>query len=143
MKAGGFPIAAINSPRCVACSPENVAEISIGSHLDDLFRIPQSAIPITLIALSPRLLIDSFFSSVPRHLPDKALRSKLAIELWIDAFTAMIDAQALATLLTESGFMFVADPNGFPVRMVLALHRPLPPAPGFRRFETGRGLRST
>jgi len=98
-------------------------------------------------AFSPRLRISAslylFLPPVPRHLPNKALRSKLAIELRIDAFTAMIDIQALATLLTESGLMFVADPNGLPVRMISALHRFFVPAPVVRRFETGRGLSST
>ena len=93
--------------------------------------------------LSSRLRIDFSFSSVPRHLPDKALRSELAIELRIDAFTTIIDIQALATLLTESGFMLVTDPNGLPVRMISAHHRLFAPAPFVSRFETGRGLSST
>jgi hypothetical protein len=71
------------------------------------------------------------------------LRSEFTIELWIDTFAAMIDIQALATLLTESGFMFVADPNCLPVRMNSAFHRFFAPTPFFSRFETGWGLSST
>ena len=84
-----------------------------------------------------------FLPPVPRHLPDEALCSELAIELRIDAFATMIDIQALATLLTESGFMLVTDPNGLPVRMISAHHRLFAPAPLVSRFETGRGLSST
>ncbi len=84
-----------------------------------------------------------YLPSVPRHLPDNASCPELTIELWIDAFAAVIDIQALATLLTESGFMFVADPNGLPVRMISALHRLFARRPFFSRFETGRGLSST
>ena len=84
-----------------------------------------------------------FFSSVSRHLPDHALRSELTIEFWIDTFTAVIDVQTLAALLTESGFMFVADPNCLPPGMISALHRFFPPTPFFSRFDTGRGLSST
>jgi hypothetical protein len=71
------------------------------------------------------------------------LRSELTIELWIDAFATVIDVQALATFLTESGFMFVADPDGLPVWMIFALHRFFTPTPFFSRFETGWGLSST
>jgi hypothetical protein len=99
--------------------------------------------PFLPIFLFHCLSIDFPFSSVPRHLPNNALSSELTIELRIDAFTAMINIQALATFLTESGFMFVADPHGPPVRMISAFHRFFCPVPFFSRFETGRGRSST
>jgi hypothetical protein len=71
------------------------------------------------------------------------LRPELTVELWIDAFTAVIDVQTLAALLTKSGFMFLADPNRFSVWVISALHRFFAPTPFLSRFETGRGLSST
>ena len=71
------------------------------------------------------------------------MRPELTIELWIDAFTAVIDVQTFAALLTESGLMLVADPDGLPVWMISALHRLFAPTLFFSRFETGRGLSST
>ncbi len=69
--------------------------------------------------------------------------SELTVELRIDALAAVFYIQALTTLLAESGFMFVANPDGFAVRMVFALHRFFSPLPFFIRFETGRGLSRT
>jgi len=63
------------------------------------------------VSLSPRLLIDFLLPPVSRLLPNNTFGSEFAIELWVDAFTTMIDVQALATFLTESGFMLVADPH--------------------------------
>jgi hypothetical protein len=99
--------------------------------------------PCRPIALPPRLGVDFLLSSIPRPFPDDALRSELAIELWIDAFTAVIDVQTFAALLTESRFMLVADPNGLPVWMVSALHRFFAPTLFFSPFATGRGWSST
>ena len=96
-----------------------------------------------LVSLLPCLPVDFFLPPVPRLLPNNALRSELAIELWIDAFAAVIDVQALAALLTESGLMLVTDPNGLAVWMISALHRSFTPTPFFSRFETGRGLSRT
>jgi len=109
----------------------------------DSLLIPQSAIRITPVSLSPRRPIDFFLPPVPRLLPNNALRSELAIELWIDAFAAVIDVQALAALLAESDFMLLADPDGLPVWMISALHRLFTPTPFFSRFETGRGFSRT
>jgi hypothetical protein len=95
------------------------------------------------VALPPRLPIDFFLSPVSRPLPDDALCSELTIELWIDTFTAVIDVQALTALLTESGLMLVADPDGLSVRMIPALHHLFAPTLFFSRFETGRGWSST
>jgi hypothetical protein len=103
--------------------------------------------PRVTVSLSLRLPIPAsfylFLPPIPRPLPDHALRSELTIKLWIDAFTAVIDVQTLTALLTESGFMLVADPDGLPVWMIPALHRLFAPMLFFSRFETGRGLSST
>ena len=90
--------------------------------LDSGFLIPDLLIYNLPISLSPHLPIDFFFPSVPRHLPDEALVSELAVELWIDAVTAMVNIEALTALLTESHFMFLTDPNCLPVRMISTLH---------------------
>ena len=95
------------------------------------------------VARSPRLPVDFSLPPVPRPLPDNALGSEFTIELRIDALAAVFYIQALTTLLTETGFMFVANPDGFPVRMILASHRFFSPVPFFIRFETGRGLSRT
>ena len=71
------------------------------------------------------------------------MASELAVEFRVQAFTAVIDIQAFAALLTESGFMFVADPHRLPVRMMFALHCFFFPTPFFSRFVTGRGLSKT
>jgi hypothetical protein len=56
----------------------------------------------------------------------------------------MVNIEALAALLTESRFVFLADPNRLSVWMISALHRFFAPAPFFfNPFETGRGLSST
>jgi hypothetical protein len=96
-----------------------------------------------LVSLPPRVSIDFFLPPVLRFLPYNALRSELAVELWIDAFTAVLDVQTLAALLTESGFMLMADPDRLPVWVIPALHRFLTPMPFFSRFETGWGLSRT
>ncbi len=108
--------------------------------LTPCYRVAKS-LPLR-VPLSPRLPIDFPLSPVPRSLPDDALGSELTIELRIDALAAVFYIQALTTLLAESGFMFVANPDGFPVRMVFAPHRFFV-IPFFIRFETGRGLSRT
>ncbi len=80
---------------------------------------------------SPRLLIDLFFSTVSRHLPDNALGSEFAVELRIHAFAALIDVETLAACLTESRLMFLADSNRLPVRVISALHLVFPKSPVF------------
>ena len=90
--------------------------------LDSGFLIPDLLIYNLPISLSPHLPIDFFFPSVPRHLPDEALVSELAVEFWINAFTAIINIEAPTAFLTEPGFIFLAGRNGLPVRMILALH---------------------
>jgi hypothetical protein len=121
-----------------------------GSRLKDRRPNPQRSIPhsqstirMRLVSLPARVSIDFFLPPVPRFLPYNALRSELAVELWINAFTAVIDVQTLAALLTESGFMLVADPNRLSVWVIPALHHFLTPVPFFSRFETGRGLSRT
>jgi len=50
------------------------------------------------------------------------LGSEFTVELWIQAFTAMINVEALTAFLAETHFMFLTDPDCLPVRMVSALH---------------------
>lgn len=81
--------------------------------------------------------------SVSRHLPNDALAPELAVEFRIDTFTTVIDVQALTAFLTEPGFMFVADANCLPVRVISAFHRFFSPPLFLSRLETGRGLSKT
>jgi hypothetical protein len=67
-----------------------------------------------------------FLSAVPRHLPNDALGSELAVKLWIDTLTAMIDVEAFTALLTGSGFVLLTDSNGITIFMMPALHPSCP-----------------
>lgn len=78
------------------------------------------------MTLSLFLRIDFFLPPVPRHLPDDTLGSELAVKFWINAFTAVIDIEALTTLLTEPCSMFLANRNRFSIRMISALHLFIP-----------------
>ena len=56
-------------------------------------------------------------SQIPRQFPDGALTSELAVELRIEALTA---------LLTESCLMFLTDGDRFSIRVVLTSQCPSP-----------------
>ena len=71
-------------------------------------------------------IIHLFFSPVSRPLPDDALGSELAVELWVETVAARIDIKTLATLPAESCFVLLTNPNRLPVRMIRALHFVLP-----------------
>jgi hypothetical protein len=50
------------------------------------------------------------------------LVSEFAVELWIDAVTAMVNIEALTALLAESCFMFLTNSDRLSVRMISTLH---------------------
>jgi len=113
--------------------------------------IARSPLLLTLLfSSSLHLLIYLFFPPVPRHLPDQALISELTIKFWIDAHAAMVDIETLTALLTKAGFMFLTDGNGLSIGVDSALHLMLLYHLSrlffcltFKRFETGRCLKST
>jgi len=103
--------------------------------------------PYFFISLFPHF--DFSLPPVSRQLPDQTLSSKLAVEFWIKALTAMVYVETLAALPTEAGFMFLTEGNGLSIRVDSALHLTLLYHLGrlflcltFNRFETGRCLRS-
>ena len=90
--------------------------------LDSGFLIPDLLIYNLPISLSPHLPIDFFFPSVPRHLPDDALGSELAIKFWIYALTTMVNVETLAALSAEPALMFLTNGNRLSARMISTLH---------------------
>ena len=84
--------------------------------------------PCLLIPPSPRHpfsaspLLRVFLSLVPRHLPDQALSSKLAVEFWIKALTAMIYVETLAALSTEPCLMLLTNRDRPSTGVDSALH---------------------
>ncbi len=48
--------------------------------------------------------------------------SEFTVELWIQTFTAVVNVETLTTLLTETCFMFLTDPDRLSVGMVSASH---------------------
>jgi hypothetical protein len=74
------------------------------------------------ISPTPSVRRRTFLSSVPRHLPYQALSSKLTVELWIEAFAAVVNVETFAAIPAVTGLMFLTDGYCFPVRMVSAFH---------------------
>jgi len=56
---------------------------------------------------------------------DKALGPEFAVEFWIKALAALIYVKAFPGLLIESCLMLLTGCDGFPFRMVCALHLPV------------------
>ena len=83
-----------------------------------------SPLPDHPISLSPFLPASPspylFLPSVSGPLPDETLGPELTVELGIEAFTAVIDIEALAALPAKTRLVFLTDRNGLPVRMVAA-----------------------
>ena len=64
----------------------------------------------------------ALLSTIPGHLPDQALRSKLAVELWIQALAAAFEIQTFAAFPAVTGFMFLTQGRRFSVGVVSAFH---------------------
>jgi hypothetical protein len=94
--------------------------ISLTSNL--LISLSFLLFPYFPISPSPCPPIYFFLPSIFRHLPDNALGSKFAVELWIHTLTAMVNVETFTAFLTKSRFVFLTDSNRFPVWMVSALH---------------------
>ncbi|MBN2437515.1 MAG: hypothetical protein JXL20_02840 [Deltaproteobacteria bacterium] len=80
--------------------------------------------------------VDSFFSPVAGHFPDKALGPEFTVEHRAEACTAVFDIQTLATLSAKTGPVFLTDGKGFTIRMISTLHL-------FLLSQNNRGLAST
>jgi len=59
--------------------------------------------------------LDFSLPPVSRQLPNQTLSSKLAVEFWIKALTAMVYVETLAALPTEACSMFLTDCNGLSI----------------------------
>jgi len=61
-------------------------------------------------------------SAVSRHFPDHALRSEPAVDLRVNAFTAVVNVKALTALLTESLLIYLTDRDCLSVGVISTLH---------------------
>ena len=66
--------------------------------------------------------ITRIFLSLPCLFIDDTLGPELAVELRVEALTALFDFDTLAAFLAEACLVFLTDGNRLPLRMVSASH---------------------